>query len=170
MAEEKREVVTAENWGKSRTDGIEVVAEKTKDIGELTYKLSLDVSEALTGLKAVQREAREATKALRELEAAQQPKVAEVMANYLPISSEDAEKVVQAIMQGRHKGGHVFPYENVDDVIDGSDYVFAPIMTHPNTAGDIPEHVRKYGTGSGSVTTTSNRTQPRAWFKDGGVK
>lgn len=35
----------------------------------LTMKLDVDVSEALTGLKALQREAREATKALRELEA-----------------------------------------------------------------------------------------------------
>lgn len=40
-----------------------------KQIGELTYKLSLDISEALAGLKALQREAKEATKALRELEA-----------------------------------------------------------------------------------------------------
>ena len=35
---------------------------------ELTVKVNVDVSEALTGLKALQREAKEATKALRELE------------------------------------------------------------------------------------------------------
>lgn len=45
--------VSAENWGKS------------KSVGSLT----VDVSEALTGLKAVQREAKKATQALRELEA-----------------------------------------------------------------------------------------------------
>ncbi|WP_102271293.1 hypothetical protein [Cytobacillus massiliigabonensis] len=39
---------------------------------ELSIKLDVDVSEALTGLKAVQREAKKATQALRELEAAQQ--------------------------------------------------------------------------------------------------
>lgn len=39
--------------------------------GDLTVKIDVDVSEALTGLKAVQREAREATKALRELEVTQ---------------------------------------------------------------------------------------------------
>lgn len=46
----------------------EVVVEKAKEFGTLTMKVSLDVSEALTGLKAIQREAREATKALRQLE------------------------------------------------------------------------------------------------------
>jgi len=44
---------------------------KPKSVGDLTVKVNVDVSEALTGLKAVQREAREATKALRELEEAQ---------------------------------------------------------------------------------------------------
>src|SRR6185312_1013088 len=38
----------------------------------IVAKIDLDVSEALTGLKALTREAREATKALRELEAAQE--------------------------------------------------------------------------------------------------
>jgi phage-related minor tail protein len=38
---------------------------------ELTVKVDVDVSEALTGLKALQREAKKATQALRELESAQ---------------------------------------------------------------------------------------------------
>lgn len=41
-------------------------------MADLNAKLNIDVSEAITGLKAVQREAREATKALRELEAARE--------------------------------------------------------------------------------------------------
>lgn len=41
---------------------------KPKSVGELTVKVNVDVSEALTGLKSLTREAREATKALRELE------------------------------------------------------------------------------------------------------
>jgi len=41
---------------------------------ELVMKVNVDVSEALTGLKAVQREAKEAVKALRELESAIQRK------------------------------------------------------------------------------------------------
>lgn len=49
----------------------EVVGQKENNIGDLAVKISVDVSEALTGLKAVQREAREATKALRGLEEAQ---------------------------------------------------------------------------------------------------
>lgn len=43
---------------------------KRKKAGELTVKIDVDVSEALVGLKAIQREARDAVKALRELEAA----------------------------------------------------------------------------------------------------
>lgn len=37
---------------------------------ELEIKVNVDVSEALTGLKALQREAKKATQALRKLEAA----------------------------------------------------------------------------------------------------
>jgi hypothetical protein len=40
------------------------------DKNTLSIKVDVDVSEALTGLKAVQREAKEAAKALRELESA----------------------------------------------------------------------------------------------------
>jgi len=38
---------------------------------ELSIKVNVDISEALTGLKALQREAKKATQALRELEEAQ---------------------------------------------------------------------------------------------------
>ena len=38
---------------------------------KLRVKLDVDISDALTGLKSLQREARKATKALRELEEAQ---------------------------------------------------------------------------------------------------
>lgn len=44
--------------------------EMRKKVSDITVKVNVDVSEALTGLKALQREAREATKALRELEEA----------------------------------------------------------------------------------------------------
>lgn len=44
------------------------VAKDVRKGGELKVKLDVDISDALTGLKALQREAREATKALRELE------------------------------------------------------------------------------------------------------
>lgn len=42
-----------------------MTAEKARGLG---VKIDVDVSEALTGLKALQREAKEATRALRELE------------------------------------------------------------------------------------------------------
>lgn len=40
----------------------------SRGLGEVTIKLDIDVSEALTGLKALQREAKNATKALRDVE------------------------------------------------------------------------------------------------------
>ncbi|MEK3887271.1 hypothetical protein [Bacillus sp. FSL K6-3431] len=51
--------------------GNEVRIRDGNSSGELTVKVNVDVSEALVGLKSLQREAREATKVLRELEAAQ---------------------------------------------------------------------------------------------------
>lgn len=38
---------------------------------ELSVKINVDIAEALTGLKAIQREAKKAAQALRELEAAE---------------------------------------------------------------------------------------------------
>lgn len=50
------------------------LGDSLSDVGEITAKLSIDCSDALTGLKAVQREARKATRSLKELEE-QQKKV-----------------------------------------------------------------------------------------------
>jgi hypothetical protein len=44
---------------------------QSRGIGSLNVKVNVDVSEALTGLKALQREAKKATQVLKELEAAQ---------------------------------------------------------------------------------------------------
>lgn len=41
---------------------------KAKGIGNLTVKLDIDASDAITGLKALSREAKKATQAIRELE------------------------------------------------------------------------------------------------------
>jgi len=41
---------------------------QSRKLSDLTVKVDVDVSEALTGLKALQREARKATQALAELE------------------------------------------------------------------------------------------------------
>lgn len=46
------------------------IAEDVRGKDALTVKIDVDVAEALTGLKAVQREAKKATAALRELAAA----------------------------------------------------------------------------------------------------
>lgn len=57
----------------SKTDSREVSDVKSAgnaraEMNELTYKLTVDVSEALTALKAIQREARKATAAVAELQ------------------------------------------------------------------------------------------------------
>lgn len=54
---------------------------------ELSAKIDVDVSDALTGLKAVQREAKKATQALRELEAE--------TAEYI-LTKEQAESLAQS--------------------------------------------------------------------------
>jgi succinate dehydrogenase/fumarate reductase flavoprotein subunit len=58
-------------------DAIESIS-KPRSIGQLT--VDLDCAEALTGLKAIQREAKKATQALRELEDAQK-RISEVSAD-----------------------------------------------------------------------------------------
>jgi hypothetical protein len=62
------------NWcGFKRQEGdkeVEIISEGKSDRNMLSIKVDVDVSEALTGLKAVQREAKEAAKVLRELESA----------------------------------------------------------------------------------------------------
>lgn len=44
------------------------MAESSRELSGLHVKINIDVSEALVGLKAIQREAKRATAALRELE------------------------------------------------------------------------------------------------------
>lgn len=44
----------------------------TRELRVLTVKVNVDVSEAISGLKALQREAKQATKELRELERSKQ--------------------------------------------------------------------------------------------------
>jgi len=46
------------------------MAESSRELSDLTLKVNVDVSEALTGLKALAREAKHLTVTLRELESA----------------------------------------------------------------------------------------------------
>ncbi|WP_239613915.1 hypothetical protein [Cohnella mopanensis] len=48
------------------------MAQDKRVLDGITVKVSVDVSEALTGLKALQREAKKATQAIAELNAAQE--------------------------------------------------------------------------------------------------
>lgn len=77
MAENKRESIEGKlkpvAWNPFEYSGgdneVRQSESNGKPVGDISLKIDVDVSEALTGLKAVQREAKEATKALRELEA-----------------------------------------------------------------------------------------------------
>lgn len=55
----------------ARNNGMEIGTDdnsfKVDNTGNISVRVDLDASNAITGLKAVQREARESTKALREL-------------------------------------------------------------------------------------------------------
>jgi type IV pilus biogenesis protein CpaD/CtpE len=62
---------------------------------ELTIKVDVDVSEALTGLKALQREAKKATQALRELEEAQNGNTCNITVN-IP-DKVDSTKIAEEI-------------------------------------------------------------------------
>jgi hypothetical protein len=66
--------------------------------GELTVKVraDVDVSDAITGLKALQREAKEATQALRELEATKisEPNVINITIN---TTNTDAKTLVETL-------------------------------------------------------------------------
>lgn len=48
------------------------MAQEKRELNEISVKLNADVSEMIRGLKAVQREAKKATQALRELEGAEE--------------------------------------------------------------------------------------------------
>lgn len=53
------------------SNGIKFTEVKLKGVGNISVKLDLGASDVISGLKAIQREARGATKALKELESAQ---------------------------------------------------------------------------------------------------
>jgi hypothetical protein len=72
------------------------MAQDQRELSGLTVKVKVDVAEAITGLKALQREAKKATAALRELEAAQQG--APVITQNITVTTEsDAEWISGAM-------------------------------------------------------------------------
>lgn len=88
--------------------------ESSGKIGEALVKVSIDVSEALTGLKALQREARKATQALRELEA----KVSDAN-ELLAIQGEDGNWDYNDYMLGMYNG-----MELIVSVMEGREPVY----------------------------------------------
>jgi len=90
----------------------------------VSININVEVSEALTGLKAIQREAKKATQALRELEEAQQNyNITINIDNIVPREEADvhdiAEKIAKAI-RGNDVPNHVKKYAQTDSITSKS--------------------------------------------------
>jgi hypothetical protein len=80
---------------------------QSREIGQLHVKVNVDVSEALTGLKALQREAKRATQALRELDEAQKETYAKRLADaneMLAVQGCEGNWNVDDYMHGMYNG------------------------------------------------------------------
>jgi hypothetical protein len=84
---------------------------QSREVGNLTVKLDVDASDAITALKAIQREARKATQALRELEA----KTAELQRDSVVLTKEQAELLTRTAEM--HKGEVVIPREKAAELL-----------------------------------------------------
>jgi hypothetical protein len=77
----------------------EVISRKNNALNELTVKLDVDASDAITALKAIQREARSAAKALRELESEAAElsgsEIAELFAKDEVVTREQLRKLIE---------------------------------------------------------------------------
>jgi hypothetical protein len=102
-----------------------VYFDEPKPIGDLTVKVDIDASDAITALKAIQREARSAVKALRELEA----KTAELQRDGVVLTKEQAELLTRTAEM--HKGEVVIPREQAEK--------FASTKPPTNITINIPE-------------------------------
>jgi len=121
MAQDKRELIESNPLVHSELNGNDAevmnpnlieLAEAAKDIGESTLegakaigevsvKISVDVTEALTGLKAVQREAKKATQALAALR--ETDRLAEFFMREMPDEIREGSAVDNAIRILREK-------------------------------------------------------------------
>lgn len=116
---------------------------KSREVGSLEVKVraSVDVSDAISGLKALQREAKKASQALRELENA--GTVYEVEAKRLK-EEGSREELVSLIRELETKVRELeSQVGNYDD----------------------PEHVKKYNAKGGDWVSSSTNKY-RAWFTD----
>jgi hypothetical protein len=94
---QSREVYVEQKYTKKEAADIDVGPHKP--FGELTVKLDVDVADAIRALKALQREARKATQALRELET----EVAKAKTTNIPVikidDRYDAEKIAKELAE-----------------------------------------------------------------------
>lgn len=83
----------------NKTDSAE-----SREVGEINVKLDVDVSEALTGLKAVQREARKATSALAEFKEEQEKDGIETINSLRDIQGSEGNWNYSEYMLGMFNG------------------------------------------------------------------
>jgi hypothetical protein len=89
----------------------------TKKAGELTVKLDVDASDAIRALKALQREARKATQALRELEVEAEKQAKDQTVNITvniftePGSDIDVDKIAEDISEKLRKASELYDFD-----------------------------------------------------------
>ena len=80
---------------------------QSREVGNLTVKLDVDASDAIRALKALQREARKATQALRELESeVAKAKTSNITVNIPNITIKDeadVEKIAKELTKRLHE-------------------------------------------------------------------
>jgi hypothetical protein len=95
---QSREVYVEQKYAKKEAADIDVGPRKP--FGELTVRLDVDASDAITALKAIQREARKATQALRELEAVAALHKGEVVIPEITVKDDaDIEKIAKELAE-----------------------------------------------------------------------
>lgn len=109
---------------------VEYYGDKPRNASEITIGVSLDADDAIKSLKAIQREAREATKALRELEAENKhrfnngiiallcSKIEGENFSNMTIVTTDKERLDSEITRLRGEGYRIFYVMGCDYIID----------------------------------------------------
>lgn len=103
---------------------------------KLSVKIDVDVSEALTGLKALQRESRKATQAIAELDAQYSPRI-DAANDLLRIQGTDGNWNYDAYMHGMYNG-----MEIVLATIEGREPSFRETPVFISDISPQPKHVK----------------------------
>lgn len=163
VVDDTEEYSDGANWRVRKTpDGIHVTSyeghsgmfiPRKANRNALSTKVDVDVSEALTGLKALQREAKKAAQALRELEAT------------LPTIRHQVDYKNPVVVSPLTVCESVPDKQKTADIADFIT-TLKPFETAEST---VPDHIMKYRESNHEFTKTDG-TRPNAWFNDENTK